>query len=128
MKFQDITATHIQAWGEPTFNDEDLICGFAAYSDDGHLAALFCAFPVDGRWWVGFDRNEHCSRSVHKQIVKALDALASVEIDGERQITEVWAYLDETKPRARAWMEHLGFVQMTATEWKLDISNRARRH
>lgn len=128
MMFEDITAAHIRAWGEPSFNDEHLICGFAGYSNEGRLAALFCAFPADGKWWVGFDRNEHCSRSVHKQIVKALDALASVEIDGERQISEVWAILDETKPRAREWMEHLGFEQMTATEWKLDISGRARKH
>ena len=128
MMFEDITAAHIRAWGQPSFGDEHLICGFAGYSLDGKMAALFCAYPIGDKWWVGFDRNEHCTRSVHKQIVRSLDALASVEIDGVQQITEVWAQLDETKPRAREWMEHLGFVQQTASDWVLDIRNRVRKH
>ena len=82
MMFEDITAAHIRAWGQPSFGDEHLICGFAGYSLDGKMAALFCAYPIGDKWWVGFDRNEHCTRSVHKQIVRSLDALASVEIDG----------------------------------------------
>jgi hypothetical protein len=65
---------------------------------------------------------------VHKQIVKALDALASVEIDGVQQITEVWAQCDESQPRAREWMEHLGFVPFSATNWMLDLRDRVRKH
>ena len=128
MMFEDITAAHIRAWGEPSFNDEHLICGFAGFSTAGRMACLFCAYPMEDRWWVGFSRNEHCTRSVHKQIVKALDALASVELDGVQQITEVWAQCDESRPRAREWMEHLGFVPVTATDWKLDLRNRVRKH
>lgn len=128
MMFEDITAAHIRAWGERSFGDEHLICGFAGFSSSGRMACLFCAYPLGGRWWVGFSRNEQCTRSVHKQIVKALDALASVEIDGVQQITEVWAQCDESQPRAREWMEHLGFVPFSATDWKLDLRDRVRKH
>lgn len=128
MLFEDITAAHIRAWGLHSFGDEHLICGFAGFSNEGKLAALMCAYPVGDRWWVGFDRNEHCTRAVHAQALKAIDAIASVQIDGVQQVTEIWARPDLTKPRAQEWMEHLGFVEMTATDWKLDLRNRVRKH
>jgi len=127
MMYEDVTPAHFRAWGLPIFDDEHLICGFAGYSNEGRMACLFYAYPIGDRWWVGFDRNEHCTRAVHKEILRALDVLAAVEIDGEKQITELWAQCDEAKPRAREWMEHLGFVRVTDADWKLDLRGRVRK-
>jgi hypothetical protein len=120
--YEDITAAHIREWGETIIPDDNLICGFACRDATGRLAALFCAFPFEGRWWATFDRNERCTLSVHRQVLKALDALAAVDIDGKQAITELWALCDEARPRAREWMEHVGFRPVNEMEWKLGLS------
>lgn len=107
---------HFVEWGEPVIPDQELICGFAARDDAGELAALFVAYPNGGRWWAAFTRNERCVWTVHWEVDDALRTLAKTLVDAGED-GSIWALCDETKPRARAWMEYLGFRPANETEW-----------
>lgn len=73
---------------------------------EGRIAAMGVVwFAIDGRWWAGFrlEAPEALPRvAIHRA---ALDGLAFSREQG----LALHALCDETRPRAREWLERLGF-------------------
>lgn len=114
MDYEELSLAHFDEWSHPVGLDPEAMTGFAARRD-GELVAIACFYCESARWWVAFRRTDRCLPSVHAMTLKALNALRAAKVP------EIWAYLDETKPRAREWMTRLGFMPVTETEWRLGL-------
>lgn len=114
MDYEELSLSHFLEWEHPVDLDPEGMTGFAARRD-GELVAIACFYCEDARWWCAFRRTDRCLPSVHAMTLKAFNALRAADV------REVWALLDETRPRARIWMERLGFELVTETEWRLRL-------
>ena len=101
-KVEELTPEHFVEWGAP-FVPQDLL-GYAIRSELGELVCLGGLWIIEGKAWATFDAKGEPPLIVHRLAVTLLREAKKVGI------AEVWAELDETKPKARKWMERCGFV------------------
>ena len=112
MKYEAVTAAHLAAWGmEP--EGVDTFVGISRIEDDGAVTAIGGVWLIEGRWIALLEERSPVRHgAVHRL---ALRLFARLEAHG---IDEVWAELDDSVPRARAWMQRLGFVPTDGSWWR----------
>ena len=101
-RVEDLTPEHFVEWGA-AFVPQNLL-GYAVRNAEGFLVCLGGLWIIEGKAWATFDAKGDPPLIVHRL---AVTLLKEAEKAG---ITEVWAELDETKPKAKKWMERCGFV------------------
>lgn len=107
-EYVPLTQAHLDAWGAE-FTIDDMV-GLALV-DGERVLALGGVRWVDGRAWCHFDAVPEASPFVHRAAVHVASAVLSA---GE---TTLYAHCDETRPRARAWLERFGFVEAEDGVW-----------
>ncbi len=113
-EYVPLTQAHLDAWGAEFTADE--MAGLALVDGD-RVLALGGVRWVDGRAWCHFDAVPEASPFVHRAAVHVASAVLSA---GE---TTLYAHCDETRPRARAWLERFGFVEQDGGVWVCELGS-----
>jgi hypothetical protein len=120
-RLEDLTSEHFREWGSP-FIPQDIV-GYAMRNDDGGLICLGGIWFIDGRAWATFASKEAPPPRVHQHAARLLEEIKNAGVK------EVWAELDESKPKARKWLERFKFEHHSTNEdgikvWRLALDGR----
>ncbi|MAL99409.1 MAG: hypothetical protein CL583_13280 [Alteromonadaceae bacterium] len=129
-EYEPLRREHFEGWDEAHKHwvrdvDEGHLVGFAAREKSEILCigGLY-ANPDDGRLWAVFSSRGRPPPSVHKVAHKIVEAARTAGA------SEIWAELDETRPRAREWLLRFGFEETAEagpmTRWRLDLGRPQR--
>ena len=119
LTLEALTWRLVREWGAIDRTDEQLqaqpFIGFAYRNAYGRLVAIGGVRWDYGQPWAVFDatssfRADRRSARIHRLALSTLEAVASVE-------PVIFAWLDESAPRARAWMTRLGFRPSDGEVW-----------
>lgn len=119
--YEYLTPQHFVEWGMDIRPEE--VTGVALRGVDG-LIAIGGLWWVMDRWWAIFDARGPLPRHVHRAAIKVIEGAVQAGIE------EVWAILDERKPRAEAWLRRFGFEPTGELDadghpiWRLDLGER----
>lgn len=123
MTFEDLESPrHFVEFGGLPALEANTFVGFAARDDEGQLAAIACAFLADGRWWAVFGRSEKARLTPSNRVALILAVETLIVGFAKAGIKELRAELDDTKPRARDFLEHMGFCPVSDTEWVCELA------
>lgn len=110
MKYAFATQEDLDAWGwDPDERAENALA--LVLRDGERMLAIGGVWWSDGVAWAMFDAAPSAPRAVHRM---ALQMLRALDQAGERRI---YAWCDETRPRAREWLHRLGFQPAGQEVW-----------
>lgn len=120
-RLEDLTSDHFREF-YADFVPKDIV-GYALRGDDGKLICLGGIWFIDGNAWATFGSNGSPPPHVHRTGARILKSVA------EAGVRVVWAELDESKPKARKWLERFGFVHHSYSPegipiWRLELDGR----
>lgn len=122
VRYDELAPGHFAEWGIESPHPSRFI-GFACRRDDRLVAIGCCYVDDEDVWRAVFSGREDFPHGIHR---KALDLFRALTRAG---VTEIRADLDTAIPKAREWLQRLGFTPAdpAETEWILGLHPTGRR-